>query len=375
MIESLIGLSKPPFNKEGKPRRAVDVAPLRPVKHLTPTVGRPCGHEIQSINSKMTLSVLSFLVALSGLGCSSRFETTADRVGDQRGSITWDGLKRTYLSHIPPSWNSTTRMPLVIVLHGAGGTGEGMVKLTRGRFNALADREGFVVVYPDGTRFSDSPKTRWNDGRDERYSQGDDVGFLSALIAHLGQTLNIDQRRVYATGISNGAHMSLRLARELSDKIAAVAVVAYAMQEKYASIPVSTRPISVLVMTGTKDPLVPWQGGQTPYSTGERMLGKVLSLPETVKVLVAHNQCPTTPTVAWEPNRDPEDRTLVKREHYANCKEGSEVVLFAIEGGGHTWPGGWQYLPERWVGKTSRDVDASEVIWNFFKKHAKKAAK
>ncbi len=323
------------------------------------------------MSSRIVLPVLWFTAVLSILGNSSQMAASNYQAVDHRGSISWDGLERTYLIHIPPSWNSVKSMPLVIALHGGGGTGEGMVRLTRGSFNDLADKEGFVVVYPDGTRFSKSPKTRWNDGRDDRYSRTDDIGFLSALIDYLGQTLNIDRRRVYATGISNGAYMSMRLARELPDKIAAVATVAYAMPEKFASIPVSTRPISVLVMAGTKDPLVPWEGGETPDTTGGRMLGKVLSVPETVKFLAVHNQCPWTPTVTWEPDRDLQDGTLSRREDYVNCIEGSEVVLIAVEGGGHTWPGGWQYLPESWVGITSRDIDACEIIWDFFKEHSK----
>jgi polyhydroxybutyrate depolymerase len=197
----------------------------------------------------------------------------------------FDGLDRTYLIHIPPSWNKTKSMPLVIALHGGGGTGKDMVELTLSGFNTLSDKEGFIVVYPVGTIFSGMIKVRWNDGRDERYSQADDVGFISALIDHLVKEFNVDSKRVYATGISNGAHMSMRLARELSDKIAAVAPVAYAMQEKYVSVPVSTRQISVLVMTGTDDPFTPWEGGETSDPTGKRMLGRVLSVPATVKVL------------------------------------------------------------------------------------------
>jgi len=322
-----------------------------------------------SNRKKIILLALSVGVAavLSFLSCLNRITTPDDQVGDCTSSIVWDGLDRTYLIHIPPSYDRTKPMALVIALHGGGGTGEGMVKLTLSGFNTLADKEGFIVVYPDGTRHSGRIKTRWNDSRDERYSQADDVGYISALIEHLAQTLNIDRSRVYATGISNGAHMSMRLARELSDKIAAVAPVAYTMPERFASLPVSAKPISVLVMTGTKDPFVPWEGGETPDPTGTRMLGRVLSVPETVRVLVAHNQCSTTVMAAWEPDKDLQDGTRVRREVYGQCRGGAEVILYAIESGGHSWPGGWQYLPKGIIGKTSKDIDANEVIWNFFK--------
>ncbi len=300
---------------------------------------------------------LSAVIAVWSIPGSSVGSVRGDsRIGSHRDSITWDGLQRTYLIHVPPSWNASLRMPLVIALHGGNGTGEDMVRLTRGGFDALADREGFIVVYPEGLSHSGPIRTRWNDGRDEQFSKADDVGFLSALIDQFGQTLNIDRSRVYATGISNGAQMAMRLARELSDKIAAVAPVAYAMPAKLASAPVSTRPISVLVMTGTKDRSVPWEGGETPDPTGERRLGRVLSVPRTCDVLVSHNQCSCPPMVTSAPDGAAGVGTRVRQERWVNCKDGTEVLLYAIEGGGHTWP---------------VSVDASQVIWGFFKRHAR----
>ena len=279
-------------------------------------------------------------------------------------SIIVGGLKRTYLIHIPPSYDKNKSMPLVIALHGGGGSAKDMVKLTKGGFNRLADKEGFIVVYPEGAEH------KWNDGRDERFSQADDVGFISALIEHLARSINIDRTRIYATGVSNGAHMSMRLARELSNKIAAVAPVAYSMQKKYEQVPVSAKPVSFLIITGTNDPLIPWRGGNTPWPTERRMLGEILSVPQTVGVLVSHNQCSTTPAITYEPDKDPQDGTRVRKEVYENGKDGTEVILYAIEGGGHTWPGGFSFSRGA-LGKISRDIDANEVIWDFFKKHAR----
>ena len=310
----------------------------------------------------LTLPV-AIIVILLVLFSSNGNAALNNPISNYSGSIFWDGLERTYIAYIPPSYDKNKSMPLVIALHGGGGTGKGMKRLSLGGFNTLADKKGFVVVYPDGT------KRAWNDGRDERYSQADDVGFISALIDHLVKEFNVDSKRIYVTGMSNGAHMSMRLARELSHKIAAVAPVAYAMQEKYASVPVSTRPISVLVMTGTNDPLIPWEGGETPDPTGKRMLGRILSVVATVKVLLTHNECSPVPTIAWEPDKAPRDGTKVLKEVYDQCEDGTEVILYTIEGGGHTWPGGWQYLPEKIVGKTSRDIDANEAIWDFFKRY------
>jgi polyhydroxybutyrate depolymerase len=258
-------------------------------------------------------------------------------------------------------------MPLVFLLHGGGGTGEGMGELTMGGFNRLADRESFIVVYPNGI------EKHWNDGRGLQAYRAhreniDDVGFISALIEHLIRTLNVDPNRIYAVGISNGGQFSQRLACELSDRIAAIGVVAIQLPEHLPSSCAPKRPVSVLMMPGTEDPLVPWEGGEIGFRRG-RKFGKVLSVPESMRFWAKQNQCPESPLITHESDRDPKDGTRVRREAYVPCGEGAEVVLYAIEGGGHTWPGGDQYLPAGIIGRTSRDIDANEVIWDFFKRH------
>jgi polyhydroxybutyrate depolymerase len=122
--------------------------------------------------------------------------------------------------------------------------------------------------------------------------------------------------------------------------------------------------------SNTEDPLVPWGGGEIRF--GRQKFGKVLSVLESVKFWTTHNQCSSPSNITWEPDRDPKDGTRVRKELYNQCRESSEVVLYGIEGGGHTWPGGDQYLPEWMIGKTSRDIDANEVIWDFFKRHINK---
>jgi polyhydroxybutyrate depolymerase len=282
------------------------------------------------------------------------------------GSFTWDGLKRTYVIHLPPSFGKTGPLPLVMVLHGGGGTGEKMERLTLGGINRLSDREGFVVVYPDGI------EEHWNDGRDKvKYrahrEKIDDVGFLSALIDHLAAGGNIDKKRVYVTGISNGAMMSNRLACELTGRIRAIAPVAGNMPYDLAPRCSPSRPIPVLMISGTQDPMMPWAGGEAHFL--RLKFGKVLSVPETIKFWVAHNHCAPAPAVTREPDKNPQDGTRVRKEVYAGCDAGAEVILYPVEGGGHTWPKGYRYLPERLIGKTSEDIDANELIWGFFKKH------
>jgi polyhydroxybutyrate depolymerase len=285
--------------------------------------------------------------------------------GDHNGSLSWDGENRTYILHIPPGADSSRARPLVICLHGGGGTGEEMEKLTLGGFNTLADKDGFFVVYPDGI------DNRWNDHRDEAFSQTDDVGFISELIKSFIQSYNVDSKRVYVTGISNGAQMSMCLAREVSDRLAAVAPVAYSMSEKSAALPVATEPISVLVMTGTQDPLVLWEGGEVPDLGGERMIGPMVSVRDTINILVAFDRCDPTPAVTWLPDNDPQDGTRVRLEEYGGGDAGTEVAFYAIIGGGHTWPGGLHAEEEGVAGKTCLDIDASEVIWEFFQRHSR----
>jgi len=298
-------------------------------------------------------------------GCIRFNVPKIDRTGDYSGSIFWDGVNRTYIVHIPSSYGNYSEHPLVILLHGGGGTADGLEQLTLGGFNRLSDENGFIVVYPNGTKFpGEMIKTRWNDGRDENFSKADDVGFLSALIDLINEKWNIS--KVYVAGISNGAHMAMRLVREIGYKISAVAVVAYSMPEKFANISISNKPISILVITGTKDPIIPWDGGETPDPYGVRKLGKVLSVPDTIKLFVSYNHCSSTPNITWLPDKDPKDGTRVWREYYGNGLNGTEVILYGVENGGHTWPNGWQYLPEWFIGKTSKDIDANEVIWKFF---------
>jgi polyhydroxybutyrate depolymerase len=290
----------------------------------------------------------------------------------QRTSIIYKSLKRTFKFYTPPSYDKSVRLPLVIALHGRGGNGESMILVTRKGFNKLADRDGFIVVYPDGV------EQNWNDGRmdeeanDKAHRENiDDVGFISELIDIMIKDHNVDPKKVYITGISNGAIMSYRLACELSDKIAAIAPVD-------GNIPFGLFPecfasgfVSVLAINNINDPLIPYEGG-TIYGHFHRLnLGKVLSVDESVAFWVNRNMCSTIPVVTQEPDRDPTDGTLVTRKQYINETNGAEVILYAIDGGGHTWPGGFQYLPQWLIGKTSRDIDANEIIWSFFKNHSK----
>jgi polyhydroxybutyrate depolymerase len=197
------------------------------------------------------------------------------------------------------------------------------------------------------------------------------VGFISALIDYMILNYNADPGRIYITGISNGAIMAYRLAGELSHKITAIAPVD-------GNIPVLLmpgyspgNPVSVLAINNMNDPLVPYDGGEIYGHFHRVKLGEVLSVEESVGFWVKRNGCSDSPAVEQEPDRDPRDGTRVTSKHYLNGTEGTEVILYSVDGGGHTWPGGIQYLPEWMIGKTSRDFNATEVIWSFFKNHSR----
>jgi len=291
---------------------------------------------------------------------------------DLRTSFIHDSLKRTFNIYIPSVHDRSVQTPLVIALHGRGTTGSSMIFLTQKGFNKLADKDGSIIVYPDGIELN------WNDGRmdeeanDRAHRENiDDVGFISALIDTMISDYNINPKQVYVTGISNGAIMSYRLACELSHKITAIAPVD-------GNIPVMLLPqcspsryVSVLAINNTDDPLVPFEGGEIVGKFRRVKLGKVLSADESIGFWVNRNRCSPTPVVTEEPDRDPKDGTRVIRKEYINNINGTEVILYAIEGGGHTWPGGIQYLPVRIIGKTSRDFEANEVIWSFFMEHSR----
>jgi polyhydroxybutyrate depolymerase len=283
-----------------------------------------------------------------------------------------DGLERTFHIHFPQTYDKTLQLPLVIALHGKGGNGESMILVTRKGFDKLSDKDGFIVMYPDGIELN------WNDGRMDEESNDrahreniDDVGFISSLITYMISNYNIDPKRVYVTGISNGAIMSYRLACELSQKITAIAPVDGNIPSLLLPECSPSNPVSVLAINNVNDPLVPFEGGEIFSHFHRTKLGKVLSVNESINFWVNHNNCSMTPLVTQEPDRDPYDGTRVIRREYNNGINGTEVILYYIEGGGHTWPGGFQYLPAWLIGKTSRDINANEVIWSFFKNHSK----
>jgi polyhydroxybutyrate depolymerase len=277
-------------------------------------------------------------------------------------SLVQDGRKRTLRVYVPPARGGP--LPVVLVLHGGGGTGGGMEWLTRRGFNRIADRDGALIVYPDGIGHG------WNDGRSARRSAAEaavnDLAFLRALPLELAALHPVDRTRLYVTGISNGGMMSYRLACDAAEVFAAAAAVAANMAVELAGACQPARPVPILIMSGVDDPIMPWKGGAIRVLWMTR--GTVLSAGESAARWLALDRCG-----ALEPQplieADPADGT-VAAPRSAHCAQGSEVRLYEIRGGGHTWPKGEPYLTTRLVGRVSQALDANETLWAFFRQHA-----
>lgn len=317
------------------------------------------------------LVICGFLLA----GCNAASSPPPQGQSEQR-SFMHDGIKRTYSIYIPKGIQTSRPVPLLIALHGGGGSAEKWQSYTGGGFEHLADRDRFILVYPNGL------EGHWNDGRgvDKFYSHHgniDDSDFLVQLIDTLSNTFPIDACRVFVTGASNGGMMAHRLAAEHSDKVAAIAAVISSIPKRLEGKLHPSHPVSVLMMNGTDDPLVPWEGGEIRF--GRQRNGFVTSTEQTVQFWARHNRCTDPATTDELPDVDPDDETRVNRTRYSKCQSGTEVVLYKIAGGGHTWPGSkdirgfiGKIIIDSVVGRKSRDIDACEVIWQFFKNHPKR---
>jgi polyhydroxybutyrate depolymerase len=265
------------------------------------------------------------------LSCAPLPATATQKNHNDTGMISFGGLDRTYRVHIPPSYDANRPAPLVIALHGGRGTGKKMERLSP--LSQQSDKSGFIVAYPDAVG------RNWNDSRSvTKYRSHreniDDVGFVAALIDSLATQWNIDRRRVYVTGASNGALMSYRLACELADKITAIAAVIGSMAVNITATCAPSRPVPVLMINGTEDKLIPWDGGYVRF--GRKTFGRILSVPDTASFWATHNGCHVTPEVTMLADVEPEDGTRVYERTYSGCNNGVAVVLYEIRGGGHT---------------------------------------
>jgi polyhydroxybutyrate depolymerase len=294
--------------------------------------------------------VLGFVLGLIGLpGALALGEAVSFYASNRsNGSITSSGLEREYLLYVPRSYDHTKPTPLVISMHGAALWPAAQRDISL--WNKVAARDGFIVVYPSGVKRG--PRI-WEADRGPGLMR--DVRFIAELIDTLSATYNVDSTRVYANGLSNGGGMAFVLSCTLSDRIAAIGVVAPALFLPWSAC-TDQRPVPMIAFHGTDDSAVPYHGGTSwvaprPFP----------DIPTWVASWARRNRCAPTPV-------DSVVAADVSRRWYASCADGAAVVLYTVNGGGHTWPGGGR-LPEWFVGPTSRSINATRLMWAFFREH------
>jgi polyhydroxybutyrate depolymerase len=270
-----------------------------------------------------------------------------------RESLKFEGRDRSYVVHVPPNINEGKALPLVIVLHPATANADTIAVYTG--FSTKASKEGFIAVYPNGTG-ANSTTLYWNVGNCCAYAlrnRINDVGFLKTVLSEVQKNYPVDPKRIYLTGMSNGAMMSYLLGAEMSDKIAAIAPVVGAMS---GNEPVPGAPVSVIAFNGMEDRVVPYNGTNEIV---QDLGGGFKPVRFAVDFWVKHNG------TAKEPKK--EETAKILKETYNGGKNGTKVIQYSVKGGGHIWFGGLARIGQ---GDDS-GIDATDLIWEFFKANPK----
>ena len=316
---------------------------------------------------------------------------------ETKEKVVVENVERTYVVRLPKGYDQERKYPVVILLHGMNQDAGDMERLTR--FDELADKDGIIAVYPSAMhgrwnvgvhpepqrRMGPGPGPRRypgggypgggypGGGYPRRYPPGgppggqrreenrpapaDDIEFLNQMLDQMANKFSVDSTRIYATGLSEGGFMAMKVGCAMADRIAAIAPVGAAMPKTMVCLP--SRPIPVVMVNGTSDPVVPHGGG-----TEHNQQLPVISVEDTAKAWAKIDRCAEKPTQTKLPARQ-KGGMETKVDTFAGCQQGAQVVSFNIKGGGNTWPGGEQYEVEKQVGKTSQDLNANETIWEF----------
>jgi polyhydroxybutyrate depolymerase len=270
--------------------------------------------------------------------------------GDHALSLTHDGMERTYVLHIPPGLDPSRPVPLVLAFHGVSLNASEMMRISG--FNAQSDASGFILVYPEGT----GDTTSWNGGHccgTAARDNVDDVGFVRALIGELSTSLPIDPKQIHATGFSNGAIFTYRLACELSDLIASFGPVSATPVEDDLQACAPKRAVPILHFHGTADDPNPYNGGMS--AGGFRFV----AVSEAIQFWVNNNGCSAQSQSSTSGS--------IRHDVYTGCKSGSAVELYTIEGGKHAWPGG-EAVNQK-MGEPNMEISATAILWEFFLAH------
>ena len=306
-------------------------------------------------------------------GCSSKTltpESAPHAPGRYPMSIDVDGLERSFIVHLPSTYDGKTPLPVVVMLHGGGGNAKATNWETG--WADKADQAGFIAVFPNAaarnpkrrSSFASNPQL-WNDGSDRFYPDQkvvDDVHFLDRLLQVLSESFAMDSRRVYITGFSNGASMSFLVASKLPHKIAAIAPVAGACWIDPGTL---QPPVSMLYITGTEDPLNIIEGGSPRLANGNSDAVRSKPKPpvrESILKWVNALSLSQTPVSSKNENG-------ITIESYGGGN--AQVKYITVDGLGHTWAGGRSILPESIVGATSDKMNTTDVIWDFFQQHSR----
>lgn len=293
--------------------------------------------------------VALFLLLFIGFSCNREFKGEGQT---RRDTFTFDGEKRKFRIYFPENYDENQLHPVVIALHGRLGRGRQMEKSSL--FNPIADEHDVIMVYPDGYKKS------WNDGRGEGPAADDnidDVGFINALINLIIGDYAVDDSRIYVCGMSNGGFMSMRLAHELNDRIAAFGSVTGSLGTNYNGV--LDQPVPVMLIAGTEDPLVPYEGGEVADSDTYCM-----GFEELLDYYASNNNCANL--TQEELPQVNNDGINTEKWTYSDCDNNAKCVLFKNVGAGHTWPSGNSSLGENTVGKESSEIDASRELMEFF---------
>jgi polyhydroxybutyrate depolymerase len=351
------------------------------------------------------------MALLAGICLAALCGTYSARGQETKEKVTVNEVDRTYVVRLPKGYVPGQKYPVVILLHGMNQDSEDMERLTR--FDELADKDGIIAVYPMAlhgrwnvgvTAPVQQPMMRSPGGRGGRHggggypggggggggypgggggypgggggSQGggqsggqdrgredirsepaDDISFLNGMLDQMAAKFSVDTERIYATGLSEGGFMAMKVGCAMSDRIAAIAPVAAAMPKAMICLPL--RPVPVVMINGTSDPVVPHSGG-----TEKNLQLPVISVEDSAKSWARMDRCAEKPSESKLPAHE-KGGMETKVATYDGCHEGAQVVSYNVKGAGNTWPGGEQYEVENQIGKTSADLNANETIWSF----------
>ncbi len=277
--------------------------------------------------------------------------------------IVVDGLQRHYIIHLPPSFNSVNKLPLIFTLHGGGGTAKGAAPFYD--LEGLADKDGFIIVYPDAVNKA------WSiPGMASRVKGLDttvnDLHFMNTLLDTMIVKYKADPAKVFCAGISRGAMFSYYLVDAMNSRITAIAAVCGGISRTEAQTYSLKTPLPVLIINGTADPLVKYDGGYGTLNKRNRGHEDADMLPteDLVKKIALLDHCNAIPQIFPMPDNDAYDGCTETEYIY----EGNNVKIdfIKIKNGGHTWAGGTQYLPKFLIGRLCRDFSASQKVFDFF---------